>query len=137
MPSEVHTKSFYDVILAVFRTNFFCIIPFGSVPSFRIYSSVDHGMPRNEHFLPRNNGNRLERNSVAVTAIWYLGGAAKAVGRVAEAIREKIGSFVGSIWHLGGAQRLQRVAEAVNGVTGFFYKTSKSFRKSCRGRKTA
>jgi hypothetical protein len=30
------------------------------VPSFGIDSTVDLGMPRNEHFLPRNNGNRSE-----------------------------------------------------------------------------
>jgi hypothetical protein len=35
-------------------------IPFRSVPSFGIGSSVEFGMPRNECFLPRNNGNRSE-----------------------------------------------------------------------------
>ncbi len=33
---------------------------FRSVPSFGISSSAELGMPRNEHFLPRNNGNRSE-----------------------------------------------------------------------------
>ncbi len=33
-------------------------ISFRSVPSFGIDSSVNLGMPRNEHFLPRNNGDR-------------------------------------------------------------------------------
>jgi hypothetical protein len=36
------------------KTNF--VVPFPSVPSFGIDSSVNFGMPRNEHFLPRNNG---------------------------------------------------------------------------------
>jgi hypothetical protein len=31
-----------------------------SVPSFGIDSSLNLGMPRNEHFLPRNNGNHSE-----------------------------------------------------------------------------
>ncbi len=34
--------------------------PRNSVPSFGIGSSAELGMPRNEHFLPRNNGNRSE-----------------------------------------------------------------------------
>ncbi len=33
---------------------------FRSVPSFGIDSSVNLGMPRNEHFFPRNNGNHFE-----------------------------------------------------------------------------
>ncbi len=40
------------------KTNFFA--EFRSVPSFGIGSSAELGMPRNEHFLPRNNGNRSE-----------------------------------------------------------------------------
>ncbi len=35
-------------------------VPFHSVSSFGIGSSAELGMPRNEHFLPRNNGNRSE-----------------------------------------------------------------------------
>jgi hypothetical protein len=35
-------------------------MPFPSVPSFVIDSSVKLGMPRNEHFLPRNNGSCSE-----------------------------------------------------------------------------
>ncbi len=35
-------------------------VPFCSVPSFGIGSSAELGMPRNEHFLPRNNGNHSE-----------------------------------------------------------------------------
>jgi hypothetical protein len=35
-------------------------VPLCSVPSFGIGSSAELGMPRNEHFLPRNNGNRSE-----------------------------------------------------------------------------
>jgi hypothetical protein len=35
-------------------------MPFPSVPSFVIDSSVKLGMPRNEHFLPRNNGSCAE-----------------------------------------------------------------------------
>ncbi len=39
----------------------FYVIPFRSVPNFGIGSSVEElGMPRNEHFLPRNNENRSE-----------------------------------------------------------------------------
>jgi hypothetical protein len=40
------------------KTNFF--MPFPSVPSFGIDSSVNLGMPRNEHFLPWNNGSCSE-----------------------------------------------------------------------------
>ncbi len=47
---------YFDCIL---KTNFFCVFPFHSVSSFGINSSADLGMPRNEHFLPRNNGNRF------------------------------------------------------------------------------
>jgi hypothetical protein len=32
-------------------------MPFPSIPSLVIDSSVNLGMPRNKHFLPRNNGN--------------------------------------------------------------------------------
>ena len=39
---------------------FFPGIPFRSVPSFGIGSSAEVGMPRNECFLSRNNGNRSE-----------------------------------------------------------------------------
>jgi hypothetical protein len=35
-------------------------MPFHSVPSFGIGSYVEHGMPRNECFLLRNNGNCSE-----------------------------------------------------------------------------
>jgi len=35
-------------------------IPFRSVPSFGIGSSAELGMPRNEYFVPRNNGIRSE-----------------------------------------------------------------------------
>jgi hypothetical protein len=35
-------------------------VPFCSVPSFGIGSSAELGMPRNGHFLPRNNGIRSE-----------------------------------------------------------------------------
>jgi hypothetical protein len=41
-----------------FKTNFF--MQFRSVLSFGIDSSVILGMPRNEHFLPRNTGNCVE-----------------------------------------------------------------------------
>ncbi len=40
------------------KTNFF--MSFRSVPSFGIDSSVNLGMPRNDHFLPRNNRNHSE-----------------------------------------------------------------------------
>jgi hypothetical protein len=40
------------------KTNFFMSFP--SVPSFGIDSSVNLGMPRNEHFLPRNSENLSE-----------------------------------------------------------------------------
>jgi hypothetical protein len=35
-------------------------VSFRSVPSFGIGSSAELGMPRNGHFLPRNNGNHSE-----------------------------------------------------------------------------
>jgi hypothetical protein len=35
-------------------------MPFSSVPSLGMDSSVNLGMPRNEHFLPRNNGSHSE-----------------------------------------------------------------------------
>ncbi len=35
-------------------------VPFRSVPSFGIGSSAELGMPRKEHFLPRNSGNHSE-----------------------------------------------------------------------------
>jgi hypothetical protein len=35
-------------------------IPFRSIPSFENGSSAELEMPRNEHFLPQNNGNRSE-----------------------------------------------------------------------------
>jgi hypothetical protein len=35
-------------------------IPYCSVPSFRIGSSAELGMPQNERFLPQNNENRSE-----------------------------------------------------------------------------
>ncbi len=41
-----------------FKLIFF--MPFPPVPSFGIDSSVNLGMPRNEHFLPRNNGSCSE-----------------------------------------------------------------------------
>jgi hypothetical protein len=40
------------------KTNLF--MPFPSVPSFGTDSSVNFGIPRNEHFLPRNNGSCSE-----------------------------------------------------------------------------
>jgi hypothetical protein len=47
--------------LLLFRkTNFFRGISFRSVPNFGIGYSAELGMPRNEGFLPRNNGNRSE-----------------------------------------------------------------------------
>ncbi len=43
-----------------FLANHFFFMSFRSVPSFGIDSSVNLGMPRNDHFLPQNNGNHSE-----------------------------------------------------------------------------
>jgi hypothetical protein len=71
MPTRGHTLWYsvytymYFVLSILFagagffvKLNFF--IPFSSVPSLVIDSSVNLGMPRNEHFLPRNNGSHSE-----------------------------------------------------------------------------
>jgi hypothetical protein len=42
-----------------YKTNFF-FVPLSSVPSLGIDSSINLGMPQNEHFLPRNNGSHSE-----------------------------------------------------------------------------
>jgi hypothetical protein len=55
------------------KTNFFK--PFLSVPNLGIDSSVNFGMPRNEHFLPRNNGSHqvssaeFYRNKIPLPAL--------------------------------------------------------------------
>jgi hypothetical protein len=46
--------------MSTVRVIFFRGIPFRFVPSFGTGSSTELGMPRNEYFLPRNNGNRSE-----------------------------------------------------------------------------
>jgi hypothetical protein len=59
-------KLFFKVILLMFcKANFFRKIPFRSIPfrsvsSFGNGFSTELGMPQNEHFLPRNNGNRSD-----------------------------------------------------------------------------
>jgi hypothetical protein len=55
---DVQTNQSY--FAAVCKTNFFLGITFCSVPSLGIGSSAELGMPRNECFLSRNNGNRSE-----------------------------------------------------------------------------
>jgi hypothetical protein len=45
---------------AGFSVKLIFFMPFPSSPSLGIDSSVNLGMPRNEHFLPRNNGTHLE-----------------------------------------------------------------------------
>ncbi len=54
------TNHYVELFWLFCKTYFFRGIPFRSVPSFGISSSAEVGMPRNEHFLPRNNGNRSE-----------------------------------------------------------------------------
>jgi hypothetical protein len=58
---KVFLLSIYYLDCSV-RFHFFrgIIVSFHSVPSFGIGSSAELGMPRNEHFLPRNNGNYSE-----------------------------------------------------------------------------
>jgi hypothetical protein len=51
------TKSLEQSIHVYSKSHIFL---FRSVPSFRIGSSAKLGMPRNEHFLSRNNGNCSE-----------------------------------------------------------------------------
>jgi hypothetical protein len=57
---EVRTNDNVKLFWLFLENNFFCVFPFRSIPSFGIDSSMDFRMPRNEHFLPRNNGNRSE-----------------------------------------------------------------------------
>ncbi len=56
---DVQTNHFVKLFCCCFvKLIFLRGIPFRSVPSFGIGSSADLGMPRNECFLPRINGNR-------------------------------------------------------------------------------
>ena len=59
---DVQTNHFVKLFCCCFVNLIFPrnSIPFRSVPSFGIGSSVEFGRPRNECFLPRNNGNRSE-----------------------------------------------------------------------------
>jgi hypothetical protein len=50
----------YEQIILLRHFNSLREILFRSVPSFGIGSSTEHGMPRNKHFLPRNNGSCSE-----------------------------------------------------------------------------
>jgi hypothetical protein len=60
MPKHVEVRTNHFVkIYGCFLKQIFSAY-FRSVPSFGIDSSVDLGMPWNEHFLPRNNGNHSE-----------------------------------------------------------------------------
>jgi hypothetical protein len=54
LPSAVDAVMFLLSLLLLF------FMPFSSVPSLGNDSSVNFGMPRNEHFLPRNNGSHSE-----------------------------------------------------------------------------
>ncbi len=59
VPKHVSDKNMRSILFG--GAGFFVkLMPFSSVPSLEIYSSVNLGMPRNEHFLPRNNGNHSE-----------------------------------------------------------------------------
>ncbi len=70
MPCIVSEKTTFDVQTNYFVKSFAAVsknlffprnsIPFRSVPNFGIGYSAELGMPRNEGFLPRNNGNRSE-----------------------------------------------------------------------------
>jgi hypothetical protein len=75
VPKHLSDKNMLSILFAGagFFVKLIFFMPFSSVPSRGIDSSVNLGMPRNELFLPRNNGsqsesiprNYLERNSVA------------------------------------------------------------------------
>jgi hypothetical protein len=63
----VSEKMFFKVWTTTILLSYFgCFVKlifsagFRSVPSFGTGSSAEVGMPRNEHFLPRNNGSRSE-----------------------------------------------------------------------------
>jgi hypothetical protein len=63
----VSEKMFFKVWTTIILLSYFgCFVKLifsagiGSVPSFGTGSSAEVGMPRNEHFLPRNNGSRSE-----------------------------------------------------------------------------
>jgi hypothetical protein len=60
--SMSRTKTLFSILSASagFFVKLFFFMPFSSVPSLKIDSSVNLGMPRNEHFLPRSNGSHSE-----------------------------------------------------------------------------
>ncbi len=63
---KVRKDDFWQIIMLSYSGCFVKLlflrnsVPFHSVLNFGIGSSAEIGMPRNEHFLPRNNGNRSE-----------------------------------------------------------------------------
>ncbi len=60
---KVGKNDFWQIIMSSYSGCFVKLIfsaEFRSVPIFGIGSSAEIGMPRNEHFLPRNNGNHSE-----------------------------------------------------------------------------
>jgi hypothetical protein len=59
VPKHVSDKNMRSILFGGARF-FVKLMPFSSVPSLGIDSSVYLGIPRNEHFLPRNNGNHSE-----------------------------------------------------------------------------
>ncbi len=62
VPTHVSDENMLSILFAGARFYFKLIffMPFPFVLSFGIASSVNFGMPRNEHFLPRNNGSCSE-----------------------------------------------------------------------------
>ncbi len=62
VPKHVSDKNMLSIPFAGagFSVKLILFMPFSSVPSLGIDSSVKLGMPRNEHFLPQNNGSHSE-----------------------------------------------------------------------------
>ncbi len=61
IPKHISDNGMQSILLA--GVGFFVkliFMPFSSVPSLGMDSSVNHGMPRNEHFFPRNNESHSE-----------------------------------------------------------------------------
>ncbi len=62
VPKHVSHEKMLSVLFAGsgFFVKLIFFMPFHSVSGFGIDSSINFGMPRNEHFLPRNNGSCSE-----------------------------------------------------------------------------
>ena len=62
VPKHVSDENSLSILLdgAGFFVKLIFFMPFPSVPSFGIESSLNLGMPPNEHFLSRNNGSCSE-----------------------------------------------------------------------------